>query len=163
MAEVSVALPRTLFGEAEAPFLSWGDLRASLFRYASGVDAVRLANQRGDVVVLPFLGQMIWSACFDGVELAMRGMFPMPRPAATIIGTYGCFAFHSGLLRNGVPGPEDDHPVHGEFPCLAMDRVPLAVPCRAVAWPVRFRVSVRCSSRLAGRWPWRSSVTVIEL
>jgi len=125
MAEVSVALPRTLFGEAEAPFLSWGDLRASLFRYASGVDAVRLANQRGEVVVLPFLGQMIWSARFAGVELAMRGMFPMPRPAATIIGTYGCFAFHSGLLRNGVPGPEDDHPVHGEFPCLAMDRATL--------------------------------------
>lgn len=126
MVDVNVALPRALFGEAEKAFFTFGDLRASLFRYESGVEAIRLANRRGEVVVLSFLGQMIWSVRFDGMDLAMRSMFPIPRPAATIIGTYGCFAFHSGLLRNGVPGPEDDHPVHGEFPCMAMDRATLS-------------------------------------
>jgi len=44
------------------------------------------------------------------------GDFGAAHFARTIAETYGCFAFHSGLLRNGVPGPEDDHPAHGEFP-----------------------------------------------
>jgi Domain of unknown function (DUF4432) len=52
----------------------------------------------------------------------MESAFSMPRPASTIIGTYGCFAFHSGLLRNGVPTAADDHAVHGEFPCAPMQR-----------------------------------------
>ncbi|HCH38892.1 MAG TPA: DUF4432 domain-containing protein, partial [Enterobacter sp.] len=34
---------------------------------------------------------------------------------------YGCFAFHSGLLANGCPSPEDTHPLHGEMPCAPMD------------------------------------------
>jgi len=44
----------------------------------------------------------------------------MPVPARQIVETYGCFAFHSGLLAAGCPSPEDDHPLHGEFPCAPM-------------------------------------------
>ena len=65
---------------------------------------------------------MIWYAEFDGVLLTMQSAFTMPLPAASIAGTYGCFAFHSGLLRNGVPSAEDDHAAHGEFPCSTMAR-----------------------------------------
>ncbi|RMW09135.1 putative cytoplasmic protein, partial [Pseudomonas amygdali pv. tabaci] len=63
----------------------------------------------------------MWSAEFDGVDLTMLNMFTQPRPSASVIGTYGCFMFHSGLLRNGCPGPEDDHALHGEMPCAPMD------------------------------------------
>jgi hypothetical protein len=97
-----------------------GTLSASLFRYDSGIEALRLRNGRGELVVLPWFGQMIWSATFDGVDLSMRSGFTEPLPADTIAGTYGCFAFHSGLLRNGVPTAEDDHAAHGEFPCARM-------------------------------------------
>jgi hypothetical protein len=76
---------------------------------------------------LPYQGQMIWSAVFDGCDLTMRNMFSQPRPSPTVIGTYGCFMFHSGLLRNGCPSPEDDHPLHGEMPCAPMDRAWLEV------------------------------------
>ena len=57
----------------------------------------------------------------------MRNLFSQPKPSPTVIGTYGCFMFHSGLLRNGCPSPEDDHPLHGEIPCAAMDRAWLDV------------------------------------
>jgi hypothetical protein len=44
-----------------------------------------------------------------------------------VIGTYGCFMFHSGILRNGCPTPQDDHPLHGEMPCAPMDSAWLEV------------------------------------
>ncbi len=105
--------------------LRHGGLSASLFRYPTGVEAIRLRHPRGEVVILPYLGQMVWSAKFDGVELAMQGMFDVPRPAQTIVETYGCLMFHSGLLRNGVPAAEDTHALHGEMPCMPMDRAGL--------------------------------------
>lgn len=116
-----IHLRSTTFDEVERPCIEHGDLTATLFRYPTGVAAIRLTNARGSLVVLPYLGQMIWSAAFDGVDLTMRSVFPAPRQVATIGETYGCFAFHSGLLRNGVPGPEDDHAAHGEMPCAPMD------------------------------------------
>ena len=120
MTEVTAELPRPGFGESERLFLRAGPLEASLFRFGSGVEAVRLANGRGHVLVLPFLGGMVWDACFDGVRLGMDSMFTEPRPADIITGTYGCLLFHSGLLRNGCPGPEDTHALHGEMPCAPM-------------------------------------------
>ncbi len=117
----TVALPRAAFGEREATFLRMGELEALLHRTATGVEVVRLRNARGAVQVLPFLGGMVWDAAFDGVRLGMDGMFDGPRPASVITGTYGCLLFHSGLLRNGCPGPEDAHALHGEMPCAPMD------------------------------------------
>ncbi len=125
MHEVRIALPEAVFGEKERVLVRAGGLAASVFRYPSGIPAIRLANARGEIIALPFFGQMIWRAAFDGVDLTMKSMFPTPRASADIAGTYGCFAFHSGLLANGVPGPEDRHPPHGEFPCLALDEAEL--------------------------------------
>ncbi len=121
-----IALRKNFFGEAEREMARFAGMTARLFRYDSGIDAVRLVTPRGHLVVLPFFGQMIWEAIFDGVDLSMTDMFSMPRPAEAIAGTYGCFAFHSGLLRNGCPGPEDDHPLHGEMACAPMDGAGLA-------------------------------------
>jgi hypothetical protein len=53
-------------------------------------------------------------------------MFDAPRPAQTIIETYGCLVYHAGLLRNGVPTAEDTHPLHGEAPCMPMDSASIA-------------------------------------
>ena len=121
MTDASFALRREMFGEKEREIARFGDLSAHGFRYDTGVEAIRLRNPRGEAVVLPFMGQMLWSAAFDGVELAMKSMFAAPRPVATIVETYGCLAYHSGLLRNGVPGAGDNHPLHGEAPCAPMD------------------------------------------
>ena len=110
-----------LFEEKERAFLESDGVEASLFRYDTGVEAVRLTNRRGYVIVLPYFGQMLWDAHFDGVRLGMGNAYPAPRPAKVIVDTYGCLAFHSGLLRNGVPSSQDDHQLHGEFSCATLD------------------------------------------
>ncbi|MFD1881951.1 DUF4432 family protein [Paracoccus pacificus] len=113
------------FTETPRLIVSHGRQRVAGFRYPTDIAALILSNDRGTVEVLPFMGQMIWSAQFDGMKLGMDSQFDMPRPADTIIGTYGCLAFHSGLLANGVPAAGDTHPVHGEFPTCRMDTAAL--------------------------------------
>lgn len=95
--------------------------RAVLFTYDSGIEAIRLENRRGHLIILPYYGQMIWQAVFDGVDLTMESRFTAPRQADDIVGTYGCFMYHSGLLRNGNPGINDHHALHGEMPLAPMD------------------------------------------
>ena len=133
-------LSRAAAADTEAVVLRAGTLTASLFRYPSGIEALRVRHARGSLVLLPWYGQMVWQAEFDGVPLAMQSGFTMPLPADGIAGTYGCFAFHSGLLRNGVPSAEDDHAAHGEFPCSAMAR----------AWLELWQDGDGLSLRLAG-------------
>jgi hypothetical protein len=123
----SMRLARAFFTEHARVVLEAGGITASLFRYPTGVEGIQIANTRGHLVVLPFMGQMIWDAEFDGVDLTMRNMFKAPRPARSIAETYGCFAFHSGLLRNGVPAAEDDHQAHGEFATAPMGEAGLEV------------------------------------
>ena len=123
---VVVALRRAGFGEKEREAVRYRGLAASVFRYDTGIEAVRLSNARGSVIVLPYIGQIVWSAEFDGVALPMQSMFRAPRPAKSIVETYGCLAYHSGLLRNGVPSPADTHALHGEMPCAEMDEAAIA-------------------------------------
>lgn len=127
MPNASFALSPSQFGDKEQTCLRTDSIEVTLFRYETGVAAARLTNRRGHLVVLPYLGQMIWDAVFDGVRLTMGSMFAVPRPADTILGTYGCFCYHCGILRMGNPGPEDDHALHGEMPCAPMDRASLEV------------------------------------
>ncbi|HID4043636.1 TPA: aldose 1-epimerase family protein [Pluralibacter gergoviae] len=116
-----IALWRELFAEHPRSLVQSRTFSISAFRYASGVEGLKIENSRGHLIVLPWMGQMIWDACFDGRDLTMRNMFSQPKPAAEVAATYGCFAFHSGLLANGCPSPEDTHPLHGEMPCAPMD------------------------------------------
>ena len=126
LGQAAIDLQRPFFGEKERTVLRYGELTASLFRYDTGVEAIRLSNARGRAIVLPYMGQIVWSAVFDGVELAMQSMFNEPRPAKIIVETYGCLVYHAGLLHNGVPSPGDTHVLHGEMPCAEMDRAGLA-------------------------------------
>lgn len=126
MHTVDITLSRAAFRDKEKKIASYAGMSASIFRYESGFEALRLETGRGHLVILPYYGQMIWDAVFDDVDLCMGNMFSMPRPANDIAGTYGCFAFHSGLLRNGCPTPEDTHALHGEMPCALMDQAGLS-------------------------------------
>jgi hypothetical protein len=69
---------------------------------------------------------MYGPAAFDGMDLAMTSLFPQPRPANTVVETYDCLAYHSGLVRNGVPSADDNHAAHGEAPCADIDEAGLA-------------------------------------
>ena len=104
------------FSEVGRTLLESGALSAALFRFSSGVCAVRLANERGALVMLPFQGQQIWSAAFDGRELTMKSMIKEPRPGVPFLETFGGFLQHCGLIGIGGPSPQDTHPLHGELP-----------------------------------------------
>lgn len=91
------------------------------FRYASGIEAVNMINSKGYVTILPYYGQIIWDVVFNDQSLTMDHMFKEPKKGNEIVDTYGCFAFHSGLLSNGCPSQADTHALHGEFPCADMD------------------------------------------
>jgi hypothetical protein len=115
--ECRITLEKSWFTPKETEILRAGEFTASAFMYSTGVAAVRLKNTRGEIIMLPYQGQQIWSAVFDGRPLHMSSLFEEPRPAESIMDTYGALLFHCGALRMGDPLPGDTHQVHGELPC----------------------------------------------
>jgi len=122
-----INLTHAMFGEAEKVLYQDDDFKATTFTYPSSVEGLRIDNSRGHLVVLPFMGLIIWDAIFDGISLKMKDMFSQPLPGEGIADTYGCFQFTSGLLGNGTPAPEDDYQLHGEFPTSKMDHAYLTL------------------------------------
>ena len=111
-----IDLHSAMFGEKERPLCQSDAFAISTFRFESGVAALRIKNARGEAIMLPFQGQQIWRAGFDGRELTMRSMFEEPRPTQVYLETYGGFLIHCGITGLGAPGPEDGHVLHGELP-----------------------------------------------
>lgn len=100
-------------------------LSASLFRFDSGVCAARMRNRLGELVVLPFQGQQIWSARMLGRDLTMKSMFDQPRPTTEFLATFGGFLQHCGFTACGGPSKDDTHPLHGELPNAPFQRAHL--------------------------------------
>lgn len=116
MTETRLFLFPGLFQDREQVIVEHGAMAASTFRYPSGVAALRLENERGELVMLPFQGQQIWRASFNGRDLTMKSMFDQPHPTRTYLETYGGFLIHCGMTAMGVPTAQDAHPLHGELP-----------------------------------------------
>lgn len=116
-----ILLNKSQFSEHPAILCESGGLRAVSFLYRTGVHAVRLESERGHIVVLPYQGQQIWDAFFDGRRLTMNSFFPEPRPSDFLLDSYGAFLYHCGARRMGNPGPEDDHALHGELPAASYE------------------------------------------
>lgn len=117
----TINLEKENFKEKTVEILKNDHFTVETFKYASSIEGLKIANSKGYITVLPFYGQIIWDVVFDGKSLTMEHMFKEPKIGNEIVDTYGCFAFHSGLLANGCPTPEDQHQLHGEFPCATMD------------------------------------------
>ncbi len=111
-----IHLTPELFARQEHLLVEHGSLSATAFRFESGVNAVRLRSDTGELVMLPFQGQQIWSAVVAGRNLTMKSMFDQPRPTRQYLETYGGFLLHCGVTAMGVPGEKDTHPLHGELP-----------------------------------------------
>jgi hypothetical protein len=120
------------FGDGEQFLAESGDLTASTLTFASGVRAVRVRGPRGEMVVLPFQGQQIWSLALapEGGPprpLGFRAMMAEPQPTRDFLATFGGFLQHCGLLAVGGPGPTDTHPLHGELPNAPFQQAWVAV------------------------------------
>jgi hypothetical protein len=105
-----------MFEASERVLIDHGTLAASAFRFPTGVEALRLRNDVGELVLLPFQGQQVWSAAFRGRSITMKSMFDAPRPTRNYLETYGGFNLHCGFTSMGVPAAGDTHPLHGELP-----------------------------------------------
>ena len=116
MTQTIIHLQPGFFESKERVLVEAGPLSASAFRYDSGVAGLRLKNELGELVMLPFQGQQIWSVEFGGRNLAMRTPFTEPRPTRVYLETYGGFLLHCGATAMGVPTGADTHPLHGELP-----------------------------------------------
>ncbi|MEM9676873.1 MAG: DUF4432 family protein, partial [Pseudomonadota bacterium] len=111
-----IELHKFYFSEVERKLFTSGEFEVSAFTYASGIQALRVKNDRGEIIVLPFKGQQVWRAAFDGRDLTMQSMFDQPVDTQAYLETYGAFLIHCGLTGMGAPGPTDTHPLHGELP-----------------------------------------------
>jgi hypothetical protein len=131
MAETIIHINPEFFSEREKALLTRktesGPLSASAFRFDSGVCGLRLKNELGELVLLPFQGQQIWSAEFGGRNLTMKSMFAAPRPTREYLETYGGFLLHCGATAMGVPTQSDTHPLHGELPNAPYQKAYLVV------------------------------------
>ncbi len=116
MTEMKLHLQPAFFSEMEKSLVELGPLTASTFLFPTGVAGLRLKNERGELVLLPFQGQQIWSAAFNGRNLTMKSMFDAPNPTRDYLQTYGGFLIHCGVSAMGVPAAGDSHALHGELP-----------------------------------------------
>lgn len=113
---VRITLQKEFFKEKEYELLSNGSMKVTAFCYSTGVEALKVENKRGYFIILPFQGQQIWRACFDGHDLVMKTKFDEPVPTTDYLKTYGGFLLHCGVCAFGVPQADDNHPLHGETP-----------------------------------------------
>ncbi len=96
--------------------LEAGNLSAETFLFPSGVCGLRLRSDQGQLVLLPYQGQQIWSAQMAGRKLTMQTMFTQPFPTRDFLSTFGGFLVHCGGAARGIPGQQATRPLHGEFP-----------------------------------------------
>jgi hypothetical protein len=113
---VRMMLSKVQCGPKETLLVEAGEFKAATFTFGSGVCGLRMSNAVGEIVMLPWQGQQIWSAAFYGRELTMVSMFDEPVHTQSYLETYGAYLLHCGATAMGAPGAEDSHPLHGELP-----------------------------------------------
>jgi len=111
-----VNVEKHIFGNGSYRLLESSSFTADLFKYNSGVEAIKLSNARGHITILPFKGQQIWDAHFDGHDLGMISNVKEPLQSNDYLENFGCFLLHCGATRVGAPTEKCQHPLHGDLP-----------------------------------------------
>ncbi len=112
--KMKVYLKEEMFTDREFVLVENKNLKATAFRYSTGVAALKVENERGYFIILPFMGQQIWRMNFDGRDLTMKTTFEEPIPNVLYLQTYGGFLYHCGI--SSVGAPDESHLQHGEIP-----------------------------------------------
>lgn len=115
MTQSVLHLSQEMFAPASRVLLESSGLNVETFRFPGGVAGLKLSNEMGHLVLLPFQGQQIWSAAMCGRELTMKTMFSEPYQNRDFLSTFGGFFVHCGGVANGIPG-QPYRPLHGELP-----------------------------------------------
>ena len=118
---MKINLKRGFFAREAYELVNYGDIKVTAFAYPSGIEALKVENQKGSFVILPFHGQQLWNFTFGGRNLTMNTTIKEPVYSDHYLGTYGGFLYHCGVAAFGAPQPEDTHPQHGEIPNIEYD------------------------------------------
>ena len=149
-----------MFSEKEREILASPSFCVSLFRYRTGVEALRIKIGRGEFIWLPYLGQQLWDWSIDGKSLKFEGFIEEPSYGKNFLQNYGGFLIHCGMTAMGNPGPEDTHLNHGELPIAKFDEAwiemependsesPVSL-CGHIHWKVPFVAEYHCSPSLS--------------
>ena len=106
----------SFFGDRPLVLLEDGELKATAFCYESGVCGLKIENEHCSMVVLPYMGQQIWFAEFEGRNLTQKSIFDQPLATTKFGDNYGGLLLHCGLTNINCPGDGEDYPIHGELP-----------------------------------------------
>ena len=117
-------LDKSFFTKDEKLIAENGNLKAYAFAYKSGVAAIKIANECGYFIILPYKGQQIWRAHFHGHDLTMETLMDEPTASTVFLETYGGFMYHCGFKSMGLPTGE--HKQHGEIPNVEYDEAYIA-------------------------------------
>ena len=104
------------FADRPALLLADGSLKATAFRYETGVAGLKIENEDCSMVVLPYMGQQIWEATFHGKNLTQKSIFPIPQNTTKFGDNYGGLLLHCGLTNINGAEEGEDYPLHGELP-----------------------------------------------
>lgn len=106
----------SFFSDRPLELLRDGALKATAFRYETGICGLKIENQHCSMVVLPYMGQQIWFAEFNGKNLTQKSIFDQPQATTKFGDNYGGFLLHCGLTNINCAGEGEDYPLHGELP-----------------------------------------------
>ena len=113
-----ICLNKSYFKENITTILENDDFKVTLFRYPSGIESVKIANAKGYVELLPYMGQIIWDAEFNGISLRLKNIFKEPNQQ------------HASLTHTvaslSIPGywPTAALALKIHIPCMASSPVP---------------------------------------
>lgn len=111
-----INLKKDMFSDREFVLVENGVMKATAFKYSTGIEALKVENEKGYFIILPFQGQQIWRVNFLGKDLTMKTKIEEPISDCQYLETYGGFLLHCGISGIGSPKEGDDHLHHGELP-----------------------------------------------
>lgn len=127
MAQDRIALQPGDFTGGPRVIAARDGITARAFAFDSGVAGLRIVTPVAEVTVLPFQGQQVWDAVVRGRRLTMQTERAEPLATRDYQATNGALLIHCGGSAMGNPGPEDEHPLHGELPNLPYDEAVLTL------------------------------------
>jgi Domain of unknown function (DUF4432) len=154
-------LHEAMFGDAPKAIADADGVAILGHRLANGIAVLTVKTDRMHLEILPFRGQQIWQAWIDGKPMGMRGMNDAPRAGATLLESFGAFVYHCGLLGIAAPGPEDDHPLHGELPLARMDSAHVRIEGTAGGTQVTVGGSFDFAKAFRAHYRWSPDISLM--
>jgi len=112
---IKISLREDYFNSSKQELFNYSKIQVFCSQFTSGVSYLEIRNANGKIIMLPFQGQQVWDAEFNGRRLTMRSPVKEPNLNRDFLMNLGAFFFHCGMSAMGSPGPEDNHPIHGEL------------------------------------------------